>query len=202
MIAYIKGKLTSIQEDGVIIEAGGIGYDIKCSDPFTFENHLNQEVTIHTFHHVREDASLLYGFKNEDEKYLFMKLISVSGIGPKGALAIQGSAHMNEFAGAIEQEDVTFLTKLPGVGKKTARQMILDLKGQLQTYLSVSGASSAMPSNDIEPSASALSEAQEALKALGYKENEIQSVLPQLRLENHLKADEMIKKALALLVKN
>src|SRR5699024_1142901 len=137
----IKGQLISIHDDGVIVDVGGIGYEIICSNPFMFEGFINQEIKIHTFHHIREDAEILYGFKNEDAKFLFMKLISVSGIGPKGALAIQGNVEINDFVGAVEREDVTFLTKFPGVGKKTARQIILDLKGKLDTFLAVSDTS-------------------------------------------------------------
>src|SRR5699024_648199 len=110
-------------------------------NPFIFERFINQEVKIHTFHHIREDAEILYGFKNEDAKYLFMNLISVSGIGPKSALTIQGNVDINDFVGAVEREDVTYLTQFPGVGKKTARQIILDLKGKLDTFLTVSGPS-------------------------------------------------------------
>src|SRR5699024_1684115 len=136
MIAYVKGVLTYIHDEAVIVDVNGVGYEIICANPFVFQTSLNEEVTIHTYHHVREDMQVLYGFKNNDEKALFMKLISVSGIGPKGALAILGSINIPDFVAAIEREDDKYLTNFPGVGKKTSRQIILDLKGKLTTLFS------------------------------------------------------------------
>ena len=200
MIAYIKGQLVSINDDGVIVDVGGVGYEIICANPFIFERFINQDVKIHTFHHIREDAEILYGFKNQDAKFLFMRLISVSGIGPKSALTIQGNVDINDFVGAVEREDATYLTQFPGVGKKTARQIILDLKGKLNTFLTVSGSNTVQNINETTDN-HVMTEAQEALKALGYTEREIKSVFPQLQKQN-ASTDEVIKKALALLMKN
>ncbi|HLQ71558.1 MAG TPA: Holliday junction branch migration protein RuvA [Bacillota bacterium] len=200
MIAYIKGQLVSINDDGVIVDVGGVGYEIICANPFIFERFINQDVKIHTFHHIREDAEILYGFKNQDAKFLFMRLISVSGIGPKSALTIQGNVDINDFVGAVEREDATYLTQFPGVGKKTARQIILDLKGKLNTFLTVSGSNTVQNINETTDN-HVMTEAQEALKALGYTEREIKSVFPQLQKQN-ASIDEVIKKALALLMKN
>src|SRR5690625_4582410 len=115
MIAYIKGKLIYIQDDSVIVDVGGIGYEVICGNPFSFQSFLNGEVFIHTYHHVREDAQSLYGFKTEDEKYLFTKLISVSGIGPKSGIAILGSVDVSEFVSAVEREDEKYLRQFPEV---------------------------------------------------------------------------------------
>lgn len=200
MIAYIRGILTTVQDDAVIVDVQGVGYEIVCANPFMFQSELNNEITINTYHYVREDTEVLYGFKNEDVKYLFTKLISVSGIGPKGALAMLGSVDVNGFVEAIEQEDDKFLTSFPGVGKKTSRQIILDLKGKLTSMVTVS----AQGETD-QPSRSGTSaelvEAQEALKALGYTDREIKAVIPKLQSENHANTDEIIRKALALLMK-
>ncbi|HLR41325.1 MAG TPA: Holliday junction branch migration protein RuvA [Virgibacillus sp.] len=201
MIAYIKGNLTYILDDSVIVDVQGVGYEIICANPFAFQASLNKEVKIYTYHHVRDDAQLLYGFKNEDEKYLFTKLISVSGIGPKGALAIQGSVDVAEFVSAVEQEDDKFLTSFPGVGKKTARQIILDLKGKLTSMLSLTNQPEIETSGN-QPNTAILKEAQEALKALGYTEREIKAILPQLQKDTSDNIDELIRKALALLMKN
>ncbi|WP_164668495.1 Holliday junction branch migration protein RuvA [Virgibacillus doumboii] len=201
MIAYIKGILTAIQDDAVIVDVQGVGYEIVCANPFVFQAELNNEIKINTYHYVREDTQVLYGFKNEDVKYLFIKLISVSGIGPKGALAILGSVDVNGFVEAIEREDDKFLTSFPGVGKKTARQIILDLKGKLTSMVTVSAeGDSNQPSS--QGTSEELMEAQEALKALGYTEREIKTVIPQLQTEDTANTDEMIRKALALLMKN
>lgn len=198
MIAYVKGKLTEIQDDAVLVEANGIGYELICPNPFYFQNLLNQEVFIYTYHYVREDFQVLYGFKNKDEKYLFTKLISVSGIGPKGALGILGTADIPAFVSAVENEDEKFLTGFPSVGKKTARQIILDLKGKLTTVFTISPVNEKLPAK--EPAV--LKEAEDALKALGYTDREITPILPVLRKIDSDKTDELIRQGLALLMKN
>lgn len=202
MIAFLRGKLVSIQDEAIIVDVHGVGYEVICPNPFVFQDSLNNDFYIHTYLHVREDAQILYGFKNEDQKYLFIRLLSVSGIGPKGALAILAGVNIPEFVAAVEREDDKFLTSFPGVGKKTARQIILDLKGKLVQSFNIS-------TGTIEnaPSATAtteeLSEAMEALKALGYMERELKAVLPQLRkeIEPTTNTDEIIRKALSLLMK-
>src|SRR5690625_3183701 len=131
MIAYIRGILTHIQDESIIVDVQGVGYEIICANPFVFQSSINEEILVYTYHHVREDAQILYGFKSKDEKFLFTKLISVSGIGPKSGLAIQGSVDVTDFVSAIEREDEKYLMSLPGIGKKTSRQIILDLKGKL-----------------------------------------------------------------------
>lgn len=201
MIAYIKGKLISIQEEAVIVDVNGIGYEIICANPFVFQASLNQNVFIHTYHHVREDAQILYGFKNDDEKYLFTKLISVSGIGPKSGLAIQGSVNVSDFVSAVEREDEKYLTQFPGVGKKTSRQIILDLKGKLTEFLTISSQVDE-PSTKDQAMSTAIHEAKEVLKSLGYTDQEIRAITPELRESSALNTDEVIKKALALLMKN
>ncbi|OZU89841.1 Holliday junction branch migration protein RuvA [Virgibacillus indicus] len=200
MIAYIKGILTYIQDDSVIVDVQGVGYELKCASPFVFQDALNKEIKINTYHHVREDAQILYGFKNEDEKYLFTKLISVSGIGPKGALGILGGVDISGFVAAVEREDDKFLTSFPGVGKKTARQIILDLKGKLNTMVSI-GNSDHGTGETKQDTNDELQEAQEALMSLGYTDREIKRIIPELQKENSKGTDEIIRKALALLMK-
>jgi len=200
MIAYIKGILTYIQDDSVIVDVHGIGYEVVCANPFDFQLSLNEEILIYTYHHVREDAQSLYGFKTEDEKYLFTKLISVSGIGPKSGINIQGSVEVSEFVSAVEQEDEKYLTQFRGVGKKTARQIILDLKGKLTGLLSITSELDETASGGTIRS-SDLQDAEEALKSLGYSAHEIRAITPQLQQENAESTDEIIRKALALLMK-
>ncbi|GAB3802069.1 Holliday junction branch migration protein RuvA [Virgibacillus kimchii] len=201
MIAYIRGKLSTIQDDAVIVDVHGIGYEIICPNPFVFQSYLNEDLLIHTYHYVREDQQLLYGFKNNDEKYLFTKLISVSGIGPKGALAILGSVHIEDFVAAVEQEDEKYLTGFPGVGKKTARQIILDLKGKLTSEISIATREEDGEKNSSQKDVSGLLEAQEALLSLGYTDREIRGVLPELRKMESKQTDEIIRRALSLLMK-
>lgn len=197
MIAYVKGKLAVIHDEAVIVEANGIGYELICPNPFNFQHVLDNEVLIHTYHHVREDIQVLYGFENEDEKFLFTKLISVSGIGPKGALGILRSVEISSFVSAVENEDEKFLTGFPGVGKKTARQIILDLKGKLTSKFTVAPVTDTVPAQNV----TALKEAEEALKSLGYTDKEITAIIPSLRKEGLENTDEIIRKALALLMK-
>lgn len=201
MIAYIKGKLEYIQDEAVIVDVSGVGYEIICGNPYSFQSSLNKDVFIHTYHHVREDTQSLYGFKTEDEKYLFTKLISVSGIGPKSGIAILGSVDVAEFVAAVEREDEKYLTQFPGVGKKTSRQIILDLKGKLSGLFSITSQLDEAESID-KKSTSSLNEAQEALLALGYSEQEIKTIVPVLRKDADGTTDEIIRKALALLMKN
>lgn len=201
MIAYIKGILTYIQDETIVVDVQGVGYEIICANPFLFQSVLNKEVLIYTYHHVREDAQQLYGFKNEEEKHLFTKLISVSGIGPKSGLNIQGNVNVAEFISAVEQEDEKYLMSFKGVGKKTARQIILDLKGKLTGLLSVTDMVGGIE-HGLEVDSSAIGEAKEALKALGYSESEIRAITPQLHKEDGSNTDEIIRKALGLLMKN
>ncbi|RKQ37898.1 Holliday junction branch migration protein RuvA [Oceanobacillus halophilus] len=201
MIAYLKGILTYITDESIVIDVHGVGYEVVCANPFAFQTSINKELLVNTYHYVREDIQVLYGFKNEDEKYLFTKLISVSGIGPKGALAILGSVDIQGFVSAIEREDDKFLTSFPGVGKKTARQIILDLKGKLQLNVSID-TGLFEEQKDSQPNNQVLLEAQEALKTLGYTDKEIKSILPELNKHGNQDIDEMVRKALALLMKN
>ncbi|WP_067837312.1 Holliday junction branch migration protein RuvA [Amphibacillus sediminis] len=201
MITYLKGHLTEMLDVSVIVEVNGIGYEIICANPFYFQDSLNQSVKIYTYHYVREDAQILYGFRNQEEKQLFSHILNVSGIGPKGALSIVGNGSVDQFVTAIEQEDESYLTQFPGVGKKTARQMILDLKGKLSFMIGQNEAVSEMTKGSSHANNSeALQEAIEALKALGYKEREIKMIIPQLKQSNITNTDELIRKGLALLI--
>ncbi|WP_042146140.1 Holliday junction branch migration protein RuvA [Paucisalibacillus sp. EB02] len=202
MISYVRGKLVSIHEEAVIIDVHGVGYEVICPNPFVFQKHLNNELHIHTYFHVREDAQILYGFKNLDQKYLFTRLLSVSGIGPKGALAILSGVNIPEFVSAIEREDDKFLTSFPGVGKKTARQIILDLKGKLVANFNITKEELETTAKKSSQSVE-LKEAIEALKALGYVDREVKAIIPDLqkKITDETNTDEIIRKALSLLMK-
>src|SRR5699024_10950571 len=139
----------------------------------------------------------LFGFKDEDQKLLFTKLISVSGIGPKSAINMIGTVQVPDFIAAIEQDDEKYLTQFPGVGKKTARQIILDLKGKLSELYNITEPNKKETTTN-EPD---LTEVQEALKALGYTQVETNSIKPTLKQSELAQTNELIKKALALLVK-
>lgn len=196
MYDYIKGKVTRVTPEYLVIEQQGIGWQIFAPNPYSFSS---DELQVFLHHHVREDAQLLFGFPTLEQRELFRKLISVSGIGPKGALAILASGQPQHVIEAIEREDESYLVKFPGVGKKTARQMILDLKGKLTEFFGDPfdpEETTALLSND----QAELEEAMLALGALGYSEREITKVKPQLR-DLDLDTEGFMKKALQLLLK-
>ncbi|UCZ54347.1 Holliday junction branch migration protein RuvA [Bacillus shivajii] len=203
MIECLTGKVIHIETEAIVIDVHGVGYLVYCANPFRFQEWLDETKTVYTYQHVREDAIQLFGFLNREERRLFEKLLQVSGIGPKGALAILASGEPKTVIQAIEEENERFLVKFPGVGKKTARQMILDLKGKLPDVMpslfedEYSDETSSRFSES-DPNKE-LNEAVEALKALGYVEREINKVLPEIK-EQQLSTDEYIKKALQLML--
>ncbi|UOQ46267.1 Holliday junction branch migration protein RuvA [Halobacillus salinarum] len=204
MIAYVKGILTTIEDDSIMIETSGIGYEVLCANPFHFQQHLNKEVKIHTYHYIREDNQLLFGFRKKEDKQLFAQLLNVSGIGPKGALAILGTVSVPEFAAAVEQEDEKYLTRFPGVGKKTARQMILDLKGKLIVWLPDEDHEQTLFNQEEVTSSekrARVNEALEALKALGYTEKELKFVHVELNNSKAVNVDDYVRQGLQLLMK-
>ena len=132
MIAHLRGKLLAKHPNQAIVETGGVGYDVTISVP-TFSDlpGVGSEVTLHIHTHVREDLIALYGFLTPAEKHLFEKLITVSGIGPKLAITILSGMAADEMVGAIRGNDVARLTRIPGIGKKTAERMVLELRDKL-----------------------------------------------------------------------
>jgi len=135
MIAHLRGRLIAKHPNQVIVEAGGVGYDVTISIPtFSELPGLGSEVALHVHTHVREDALALYGFLRAEEKQLFEKLITVSGIGPKLAITILSGMAAGEMVGAIRGSDFARLTKIPGVGRKTAERMCVELRDKLEGF--------------------------------------------------------------------
>lgn len=170
MFEYMRGQLTKIRSNAVVVELGGIGYLIHVANPYAYSSQLNQELTIYLYQSIRDDAHTLYGFRDEAEKELFLHLISVSGIGPTSALAIIAADDHEGLVQAISEKNSTYLTKFPKIGKKTAQQMILDLEGKLQAVESPVLNLAQATENQ------ALDEAMEALQALGYKAAELKKI--------------------------
>lgn len=195
MYQYIKGKLTEVKPVGVTVETAGIGYLLLVPNPFRLERYINTDVTIFTELIVRDDSHTLYGFTGESEKSMFKSLLKVTGIGPKSALAILAAATPNEIISAIEREDNAFMQKFPGIGKKTASQIILDLKGKLkpdELSLPVESAEVADPSY--------IEEALMALEVLGYSKRELARIEKKLQKEELGSVDEAVKLGLKLLL--
>ena len=136
MIAHLRGKLIEKHPGQAVVEAAGVGYDVVVSVPtFAELPAAGAEVALHIHTHVREDALALYGFLRKEEKQLFEKLISVSGVGPKLAMTIlSGLPSAGEIVSAIRGNDLARMTKIPGVGKKTAERLVLELKDKLDTF--------------------------------------------------------------------
>jgi holliday junction DNA helicase RuvA len=132
MIAHLRGRLLAKRPNQAIVETGGVGYDVTVSVPtFLDLPGVGGEVGLHVHTHVREDQIALYGFLGLAEKHLFEKLITVSGIGPKLAITILSGMAADEMVGAIRSNDVARLTRIPGIGKKTAERMVLELRDKL-----------------------------------------------------------------------
>ena len=191
MYGYIRGTIVEIDSSYVIIDNNGIGYLVYVPNPYSYQ--LNHEYTIFIYTCVREDEYTLYGFKDREQKELFLKLLSVSGIGPKSAVAIMAAEDTDSLASAIQNGEVKYLTRFPGVGKKTASQIVLDLKGKLGDYVKKSTAAA-----DLTPS---LQDALLALVALGYTQKEVDRITPKLAKLPENTADGYVKEALALLLK-
>ena len=199
MYAYIRGKIVEKSNNYVIIENNGIGYRIFMSvtaiDKIQEEN---EEVKIYTYYQVREDNISLYGFLQKEELRMFELLLSVSGVGAKSAIAMLSSILPSEFAMAIIQNDTSKLTKIQGVGAKTAARIVLELKDKLKTEEAISKADATIQKvikNDEE-----IEEALQALQILGYNKKEIEKAFEKLELAN-LSTQNIIKKALVLLGK-
>jgi Holliday junction DNA helicase RuvA len=213
MIDYIKGNLAYLDLQYLVIEANGIGYQIQSGNPFQFQHLEGKEVLVYTYQHVREDILALYGFATREERTLFEKLIHVSGIGPKGALSILATGTPGQVISAIQVEDVSFLTKFPGIGKKTAQRMILDLKDKLddlaqrfpadQRFTGEEQVATFSGKITQKTESTSLNEALEALIALGYSDKEIDRIIPQLKGQSTdgMSTDRYIKLGLQLLTK-
>ena len=195
MYDYIKGILTKITAKYVVVETAGIGYILHVANPYSYSGKVGQELQIFTHQVVREDAQLLYGFATEEEKALFLSLISVSGIGPVSALAIIAADDNDGLVQAIEQKNITYLTKFPKIGKKTAQQMILDLEGKVTSTGDVPTKQAKEISSNQE-----LEEAMEAMLALGYKATELKKIKKFFEGTSDT-AENYIKSALKMLVK-
>lgn len=197
MFAYIKGTLEMKLNDSVIVEANGVGYKIfmaqnaieKCGS-------IGDNVKIHTHYHVREDNISLYGFLTSEELNLFELLISVSGIGAKSALVILANIEPHNFALAVITNDEVRITKIPGIGKKTAQRMIIELRDKMKK-IELEGSEETDTVATVEAEEN-VSEAISALQVLGYNKKEIEKAFEKETLSG-LSVEDIIRKGLAIL---
>ena len=190
MIAFINGRLVDKEFDAVILDNQGIGYRVFCTNSMSFS--LGETYLFYTHFQVREDAQILFGFIEKEELALFKTIISVKGIGPKTGMNIMSKGSANQLIQAIENEDLKYLKTLPGVGARTASQMILDLKGKVVTENVV---------NDHKHSNDQDNEVVLALMSLGFSRAELQSIQKTLNKEENQKTEHLIKIGLQLLNK-
>ena len=199
MYAYIKGSVEMKLSDSVIIETGGIGYKIyMAQNAIEKVGNIGDIVKIHTHYYVREDNISLYGFLTSEELRMFELLIQTSGIGAKSALTILANIEPYAFALAIITNNDEKLIKIPGIGKKTAARMILELKDKMKIELEEQKLEGEVEENIGEDEN--VSEAVSALQVLGYNRKEIEKVFKKLDLKN-MSVEDMIRKGLALLAR-
>ncbi|WP_370829875.1 Holliday junction branch migration protein RuvA [Clostridium sp.] len=200
MYEYIKGKYIGINKDYVIIENNGIGYKIFTSGATMAEMpKVSEEVQLYLEQIVREDFIGLYGFKDREELEMFKLLISISGVGAKAALSLLSISRINNLKYAIIMEDDKHLCRAPGIGKKTAGRIILELKDKIKTDEVSEGVDIKQGFEDIAPSNSnAIGEALGALLALGYSEKEAESALKKVNREESV--ENIIKECLRVLM--
>lgn len=184
MYAYIKGLVVDIESSYIVVDNNNIGYIIYVPNPYSYK--VNNEYKIYTYTQIREDEHSLYGFKDKEELKLFLKLISVKGLGPKMALPMLATGSISGIMDAVERENILYLKKFPKIGDKVARQIILDLKGKL-----------ALVERDLFTINN--QELVDALLALGYKQADIKKVV--VSVNNSLSLEDQIKEALKLLLK-
>ena len=195
MYEYLNGELAHILPTAIVIDVHGVGYQVVFANPYRLQDSLKKQIKVLVQQVVREDSITLYGFISSEERELFQRLISVSGIGPKSAMSILANDDTEGFVNAVESGNVTYLTKFPGVGKKTAQQIILDLKGKFE----------ALPEETtkavVSTNQATLEEAKEALLGLGYSAKEITKIWKSLEAAAPSTTQEALKLAFKLLMK-
>lgn len=183
MYSYMIGKVMEQESVFISLEVNNIGYKIHVSNPYSYE--IGKEYKIYLYQQIKEDEHNLFGFKSQEEKELFLKLISVKGIGPKIALPMFATGSITGICDAIERENLLYLTKFPKIGDKVAKQIILDLKGKLNIT--------------INENVNNKEELIEVLKGLGYKEKDFKTIINKVSEDKTI--EEQVKEALKLLLK-
>lgn len=197
MYAYIKGELAEINTDHIVVEASGIGYQVFISlQTFDYLPSVGENLKIYTYLYLREDAMILYGFLTKDDLELFKLLISVSGIGPKGGLAILSTLEADDLRFAILSGDAKAISKAPGVGGKTAQRVILELKDKLSLEDAFEAKTEHVQKNAAAAGGSVKNDAVMALTALGYSSTESLKAVSAVEITEDMDVEEVLKAAL------
>jgi Holliday junction DNA helicase RuvA len=203
MIGRIRGTLVHKQPPDILVEVGGVGYELQVPMTTLFQlPELGSEVLLVTHFVVREDAQLLYGFIDERDRALFRQLIKVSGVGPKLGLTILSGMDSASFARCVQRDDISSLIALPGVGKKTAERLLVEMRDKLKDWLG-QAAGTAEPlagGITIEPVTDMVADAESALIALGYKPAEASKVVAAVNDDSVGDSEELIRRALKSMV--
>ena len=191
MIGSLRGRLAAKHAPHIVLECNGVGYEVETPmSTFLDLPATGTELFLHTHLLVREDAQILYGFATDEERSLFRTLLKVNRVGAKMALGVLSAMTASDFRRCVEYEDAATLSKVPGIGKKTAERLIMEMRDKVDHV----GAPS-LPGQTVSVEASARSEAFDALVALGYKANEVTKLLGKLDIEDD-SAEDIIRKAL------
>jgi Holliday junction DNA helicase RuvA len=209
MIDFLRGPIVHREADFLVLDVHGVGYRLFCANPLTIQQELGKDITLYVHHNVREDAVTLFGFQTREEQTLFRKLLIVSGVGPRVALGILSYGRPEAIISAIYQENIDFLVKLPGIGRKTAQRIVLDLKDKLVDLLNLPDMAAGQISGAVPAGGSsraggvAWQEAKQALAALGYTDAEIDRIWPKVQqnANSGVTTDVLIKQALQALFK-
>ena len=197
MIGFLRGRIVNKQPPVLLLDVGGVGYEVEAPMSTFYElPDIGAEVTLHTHLVVREDAHLLFAFGSESERWLFRQLIKVSGVGARMALTILSGASVEQFARAVQDGDAASLTRLPGIGKKTAERLVVEMRDRLKDTVTNSGAPVSLGKAPSSP----VDEAFDALVALGYKPPEATRMIKDIDADG-LAAEEIIRRALQATVR-
>ena len=198
MIGRIRGVLVHKQPPDILVEVGGVGYEIQVPMTTLFQlPELGSEVSLVTHFVVREDAQLLYGFIDERDRSLFRQLIKISGVGPKLGLTILSGMDSSSFARCVQRDDISSLMALPGVGKKTAERLLVEMRDKLKDWLVQADATGQAGGGvTLAPVTDIVADAEGALIALGYKPQEASRVVAAVNDDSVEGSEELIRRAL------
>lgn len=203
MIGRIRGKLVHKQAPLILVEVGGVGYELQVPMTTLFQlPELGSEVSLVTHFVVREDAQLLYGFVEERDRSLFRQLIKITGVGPKLALTILSGMDAQSFARCVQRDDVSSLVALPGVGRKTAERLLVEMRDKLEDWLGRADiAQGAEAGKSAAPRLDIAADAESALVTLGYKPQEASRMVASVNDDSVTESEELIRRALRSMVK-
>lgn len=199
MIAYLRGKVLTTTMETAILDVNGVGYEVYCSGGAFKKLVIGQVGELHTYLQVKEDGITLFGFADPKEKELFLKLITVSGVGPKMGISILASMSAEEFARAIATADVKTLSKVKGLGKKTAEKIVLELHGKISAAEVLGASGESVGAETAQPTAKATPQEEEAISALmglGFTRAESAQAVKKAKDLGAKTVEEIIMKAL------